>query len=656
MRPRLFGLATALVVGGVIVLPLTAAAHALPQRSTPAEGSTVQQPPSDVVITFGEAPDLSLSSITVVNSSGTDVDAGPTVVVPGNPAALEVPLKPHLPDGVYTVSWKTVSAIDGHLATGSFAFGVGVPASTVPAPKGTTSSATPPSVFAVLMRLVLFIGLIVVVGAVVLGAFAFGEPTMLLRRVIAIGAFVALAGTVGVVASQAVAAGVTFTSLFSSSLGRSLIVRGIPALALTVCALLVLRGVRARELSLLAGVAAIGAMGVDAFSSHAAGESPITLNEFAQWLHITAVGVWIGGLVALVVSVLGAPSDNKSHVVRRLSTLAGVGLVVVAATGVFRAVIEVQTWSNLVNTAFGLLVLLKIGLLLILATLGAINRYRNVPRLPRALRALRRVVSTEIIVALAALTVAAALVNVAPPAEYAAAAATAQPVALVVNGSDYATTVKVRLTVTPGTAGFNVFNLRVSDYDTGATVAASRVLLQFEQPLRPQLGESTLTLRRQPDGSFQAHGGNLSLNGVWAVAAIIEYGERSTEVHLQVTTIEPAPLVTSSKFQGLPLTLYTVQLSKGRTVQVYIDPNRPGADEFHTTFFSGFSETQMSAVTIGMTPPGGTPTVLPSRRLDPVGHFVADATIPSGSTRFDIIATLPGGEVISTYLMIVPGR
>ena len=68
---------------------------------------------------------------------------------------------------------------------------------------------------------------------------------------------------------------------------------------------------------------------------------------------------------------------------RRLSTLAGFGLLVVAATGAFRAVIEVQTWANLLSTAFGVFVLLKIGLILVVAALGALNRYGHLPRLPR---------------------------------------------------------------------------------------------------------------------------------------------------------------------------------------------------------------------------------------------------------------------------------
>lgn len=655
MRARTVSLAAIIAFSTAATLPLTVSAHALPQSSIPAEGSSVQQSPPDVVITFGEPPDPNLSTITVVNISGTNVDAGPTVHLPGAALELETPLKPDLPAGVYTVTWKTVSSVDGHLATGSYAFGIGVAADAVPKPSPASSAAAPPSLVAVFMRLVLFTGVIVVLGAVVLGAFAFGAPTLAMRRVIAAGAVAALVGTLGVMGAQVVAAGVTLPNLFGSTLGRSLVERGIPAVVLLGAGMVLLRGWHPRLTGIVAGASAVVAMGVDVLSSHANAESPMALNVMAQWLHIGAVGVWIGGLVALLFSVMGTPSEPKAHAARRLSTLAGIGLAVVAATGVFRAVIEVQTWSNLVSTAFGALVVLKIALILVLAGLGAVNRYRNIPRVPHALRSLRRIVTTEVLVAFGALTVAAALVNVAPPAEYGVSAATRQPASVVVSGSDFATTVRVRLVITPGTAGFNTFNLRVTDYDTGAAVGASRVTMQLTQPLRPNLGSSTLVLQKQRDGSFQGRGGNVSLAGIWEAAVIVENGDRSTEVHLQFATGGPAPVVTSSRFNGLPLTLFTVQLGMGRSAQVYIDPNTAGAVEFHVTYFAGFGELQVSDAIIGETVPGGMPTILVARRFDPTGHFIADATIPAGRTRFDLIATLPGGEVLSTYMIITPG-
>jgi hypothetical protein len=226
-----------------------------------------------------------------------------------------------------------------------------------------------------------------------------------------------------------------------------------------------------------------------------------------------------------------------------------------------------------------------------------------------------------------------------------------------VSGSDFATTVKVRLAVSPGAAGFNEFTLRVSNYDTGAAVHASSVQLEFAQPLRPQLGQSTLTLKHQSDGTFAARGANLAIAGIWEVAVIIENADSSTEVHLQMTTLSPAPIVTATRFKGLP-TLYSIRLQDGWLAQVYIDPDKSGADEFHVTFFTNANETSeidIATATIGMTAPGGTPTILVSRRLDPIGHFVADATVPAGATRYDIIATTQTGAAIATYVTITPG-
>jgi copper transport protein len=647
-----------LAAGAAIWLPLTAAAHALPQSAIPAEGAEVQIAPKLVEITFGETPDPKLSTITVINSAGVSVDAGPTVVVPGHQLELEVPLQP-IGNGVYTVTWKTVSETDGHLATGAYAFGVGESAASANAHASRSVVSPPPSVLAVVSRWLFFIGVMGTVGIATTCLLVLEVLPAFIGRMLA-GAWIAGAlGVAGVVEAQREAAGVGFSSLFSTSLGTTTVARivAIAATGLTVVAASVAPAATKWIAVALAGVGAAASMWVDVAASHAGAQAPVALNLIAQWAHIVASGIWIAGLLVLIVSVRGQPSELKGRAVRRFSTIAGIAIVLVALTGTFRAVIEIGSVGQLFATAFGVLVLVKVALFLILAALGAINRYRNVPRAARALRGVRRVGSTEVVIGAAVVLVAAALVNVAPPVASTAAASTARSSQLVVTGSDFATTVKVRLAVSPGTAGFNNFVLRVTNYDTGATVQATSVQLEFTQPLRPQLGESTLTLKRQSDGSFAARGGNLAIAGIWEVAVIIENAANSTEVHLQVTTITPAPIVTATRFSGLP-TLYSIQLPSGGIAQVYLDPDRAGADEVHVTFFTNSNETSeihIATFTVGVTPPGGTPTILVSRRLDPIGHFVADATVPAGPTRYDIIATTQTGVPIATYVTITPG-
>ena len=125
-RIRQLGAGAVLGIALTLVLSGVASAHSLPQSSNPSAGAQLTTSPSQVSIIFGERPDPKLSTIKVLDTSGALVTSGPTSALPANPAELVVPLKADLPDGVYTVAWRTVSAVDGHLATGSFAFGIGV--------------------------------------------------------------------------------------------------------------------------------------------------------------------------------------------------------------------------------------------------------------------------------------------------------------------------------------------------------------------------------------------------------------------------------------------------------------------------------------------------------------------------------------------------
>ncbi len=650
--------AAVVAIGAAVMVPLSASAHALPQSAVPAEGSEVEVAPRVVEITFGEAPDPRLSTITVVDSSGASVTAGPTAVVPGHPTELQVPLR-SIGNGVYTVTWKTVSEVDGHLATGAYAFGVGVSAASASAHASASVASPPPSVLAVVARWLFYIGVMGMIGVVSTCLIALRDIPGFALRTLGVTWVLAALGIAGIIEAEREAAAVSVGSLLSTSIGAVALARVIAWVATGVAVAAAMFGPAAfvRLGVALAGIGAAAAAWIDVAASHAGAQAPVAANLIIQWLHIVAASVWIGGLLILLLAVRGQASQAKAGAVRRFSTTAGFAIVVVALTGTFRAVIEIGSIGQLFGSAFGVLVLVKVGLLIILACLGAINRFRNVPRAPAILRGLRRVGSTEVVIGTAAVVIAAALVNVAPPLASAAAAATVQARQLVVTGSDFATTVKARLTISPGTPGFNEYSLRVTDFDTGATVRATSVQLEFAQPLRPQLGVSTLTLTRQRDGSFAARGSNMSIAGIWEVAVIVDNADRSTEVHLQVTTVTPPPLVTATRFRGLP-TLYSVRLQNGWIAQVYLDPDKAGSDEFHVTFFTNSnesSEIQIASATFGMTIPGSTPTILVSRRLDPIGHFVSDATVPAAATRFDILATTATGQPIASYLVITPG-
>jgi hypothetical protein len=331
-----------------------------------------------------------------------------------------------------------------------------------------------------------------------------------------------------------------------------------------------------------------------------------------------------------------------------------VALAVVVGSGIARSVIEVQSWYALGHSPFGQLVILKLVLVTVLALLGAVNRWGNVPRAGTMVRGLRRVASAEVVVGAAALLVAAALVNLSPPVS---AAQPSPPAQVVASGSDAGTTVKLQLAASPGTAGFNRFTVRVVDYDTGQPVSADGVQLRFSFPSRSDVGGSSLDLKRQPDDSFTGSGANLSLAGTWRVTVLVQRGAQSAEVQLQLTTRVPPTTVEVRKGGGAIPTLYIVHLGDGRSVQVYLDPNHAGPVIFHSTFFDAKGvELPVTTCTITMTPPGGKPTPLPVEMLEP-GHFVANnTTVGSGRYHFDISGSTASGESISAALDVVAGQ
>ena len=619
--------------------------HALLKSSQPAAGDSLTAAPAQVTITFTETPDLRLSTISLVDSSGGAVQTGALTGSPTDPATLGVTL-PTLADGVYTVTWRTVSSVDGHLATGSFAFGVGVAPPTQPA-SASASGSSQLSALGIAGRWLSYAGLLVLVGAAwllwrtTIRTKAAGErDARALRTLLLIAAAAAAAGTLVVLFDQLSSAGVGLADVVGTSLGNAVTLRGLTVCVALVGALIV-RWRAGRIGLLIAAIGVLAAMLVDVGLSHAgAGNQPI-IDSAVQWLHLVAAGAWLGGLTALLVWLrYRAPDDSAADVARRFSLLATISIALVVITGVVRAVEEIGTIDALFGTLFGWLIIGKSALLIVLAALGALNHFLHVPRGVAGLGPLRKVGRAEVGVAAVIVLLTSALVNIAPPAETATASTPQQVTA---SGSDFGTTVRVALTVTPGTAGINTFVADVRDYNSGSSAGATAVTLRFALPAQPQVASSRLDLQQQPDSTFSATGTNLSIDGTWSVTAVVGLPNTAVEVPLEVTTRIVRQQVDVNRQPGLP-TIYIVHLDAGGTVQMYLDPGTPGPNELHATFFDPQgNELPVTSVTESIGPEGQAAPPLTPRMLEP-GHFVSDTNLQSGTYLATVIGTSPSGS------------
>lgn len=646
----------AIVLSGALVLPRGTAAHALLQSSTPAAGSTVGAAPTTIELVFGETPDPRLSSVKVFDASGVNHATGTALPAPGNALELDVPVG-SLQDGVYTVAWRTLSSVDGHVAAGSFAFGVGVAVTASPAPGAAAGSSSSASLAADAARWLLYLGLVAVFGAAFFGlTIDPGAPRSVVRMA-GSGWLVAALGAIGVTVAQWSDAGGDFGTLLGTSVGMSAIER-LTAIGITGALMALLASRRGggrerpvdRRLFGLVAVAAAGSMLVDVVTGHAAAGSLAPLKIVAQLLHVASVGIWIGGLGALLLDLRGLPSEARAEIARRYSTWAGIMLATVVVTGTVLAVTDILTLDALVATDYGRVVLIKSVLLGIVALLGAGNRYINIPAIAQRVIGLRRVASAEVAVAVGILALSALLVNLAPPATVASGAATA-PAAppIIVSGHDFGTSLKVRLVVTPGGAGFNQFSASVTDFDTGAPAPSTSVNLRFAIASRTGVGESNLGLQPGAAGSFSASGANLSLEGIWKITATVAGPSGTVEVPLvAATSIAPE----TSDGDASPLSPATVDLINGLSVQVYLDPDTVGPNELHATFFDATGkELPVQTATMAVWAQDGTSSIISPRQLEP-GHFVADYTLASGPLTVDIVGDDPTGGILHAHLLI----
>jgi copper transport protein len=144
----------------------------------------------------------------------------------------------------------------------------------------------------------------------------------------------------------------------------------------------------------------------------------------ADAAHVMAAAAWTGGLAFVVAGLMMAGRERwplAAVAVPRFSTTAVFAVVVLIVAGSINGYLQVRAWRGLWETEYGVLLLVKIGLVLPLLALGAYNNRFAVPRLRRQIasaverRRFIRMAGAELVIMLAIVGVTAGLVN-APPA------------------------------------------------------------------------------------------------------------------------------------------------------------------------------------------------------------------------------------------------
>ena len=164
--------------------------------------------------------------------------------------------------------------------------------------------------------------------------------------------------------------------------------------------------------AIVLGMAATAA-GLTGLMGHSGLHSGHTSASISLAIHLLAVGVWVGGLIAVCSHVMRHP-DDAAMAIRRFSTLALVCVVVLAESGLLNASLRVDGVASLITTPYGTLILAKAVLLAALIVFGWRQRRHVVPTGDDV--SLVRFAGYEVLLMGIALGVSVALSRTAPPA------------------------------------------------------------------------------------------------------------------------------------------------------------------------------------------------------------------------------------------------
>ncbi len=97
--------------------------HPFTDETVPSKFSSVPAGTSEIIVHYSEGVEINFSELKVFDGNGERVDNKDTTYFESD-SSLRVTTPP-LQDGVYTVTSKVLSKVDGHLVDDAFVFGVG---------------------------------------------------------------------------------------------------------------------------------------------------------------------------------------------------------------------------------------------------------------------------------------------------------------------------------------------------------------------------------------------------------------------------------------------------------------------------------------------------------------------------------------------------
>jgi putative copper export protein/mono/diheme cytochrome c family protein len=343
-------------------------------------------------------------------------------------------------------------------------------------------------------------------------------------------------------------------------------------------------------------------------NSHSAAQ-PITSGALlADWLHLVAMGTWIGGLITLTLTVARVDQSKPqrdfkatspsaighllasaprviyaSAMVARFSPLAAVCVTTIVVSGAWQSWILVGSVDAVLGTNHGWALMLKLAIVGAMLAVAGINLVYTRPALareaalahdrgepiPGAVSVLEAVSGVVEVLMMGVLLVTGAMTQLPPAREAYAEATRGTFREATVDG------VRLRLRLNPGRPGYNVATLWATDRSAVLAGASARLVVRMTDH---EMGEAEVRLTTRPDGSHVAGTGVVSMSGTYEVEAIVRREGRDDvratfpAIAYDATAIDEAVIAalrqapTEARAVRNPVASTAESLDRGRTI------------------------------------------------------------------------------------------
>lgn len=451
---RIFFTSFLVIVCLLSISPIHVFAHAYLQHSNPKDQSQLQIAPKQVRLIFDEMIQSDFPSIQVTNSNGKKVSTGKTRINKENNHVVEVHLQKKLPADIYTAHWRVVSA-DGHPVEGQIAFKVGkTKQSFQQASKVNNTSQT---VFSSLQKIVLYIGFSIFTGALVFSYWIFKRREVMPVQVNKVSERLRFIGwlIIGIaILSNIPLQLITIAGNFQLSSAREIILHNTTGHLLVIQVVVwLLLGVlfcfkkQQRNYVILSGEMCLLLLLfiTKASMGHSAAATDEVVAIAANVLHLACASVWVGTMAVMAVALWKYPAKKEKW--QRFSLVGVVSVAGILMSGLLLAVMDLGAISHLFTTKYGLLLLVKLFLFLLMAGIGLAHYF--IIHVAKKAVPLKTIVA-EYILGIAVLLVAGFLTNTpTPPRE--SPASFNQTIVAEKNQT------KINLQITPKVVGENQF-------------------------------------------------------------------------------------------------------------------------------------------------------------------------------------------------------